>query len=177
MLLYVAIGVAVVVVGLIAFIASRPNTFHIERSAQVKASPQVAFSLVNDLHQWVHWSPFEKLDPNMKKTFEGPAAGPGAIYEWSGNDKAGHGRMTILESKPNDMISIDLQFFRPFKAKNLATFLFVPADGGTRVTWAIDGEKNFAVKMVHLFMDMDKMLGKEFDEGLANLNRVAQQPR
>ena len=171
--IYAAIAVVVLLVAFVAFVASRPDTFHIERSGPVNAPVEVPFSLVNDLHAWARWSPFEKFDPNMKKTFEGPPAGPGAIFGWSGNSKAGEGRITILETKPFERILIKLDFFRPFKATNQATFTFIPADGGTRVTWGIDGKKNFMLKMVHLFMDMDQMIGKDFEEGLANLNNVA----
>lgn len=174
MVIYFVIAAVVLILAVIAFIASRPKSFHVERSAKINAPAEVAFSLVNDLHQWSRWSPFEKLDPNMKKTFDGPAAGPGAISGWSGNNKAGEGRMTILESRPNELIAIKLEFFRPFKATNRATFLFDPSDGGTRVMWAMDGNLNFGMKVFHLFMNMDKLLGKDFEGGLANLNSVAQ---
>jgi hypothetical protein len=175
MYLYVGIGLVVVIAAVIAFIATRSESFHIERSAQIQAPADIAFSLVNDLHQWARWSPFEKLDPDMKKSFDGPPTGPGASYAWSGNNKAGEGRMTILETQPNKIISIKLEFFRPFKAVNDAAFHFVPGTDGTKVTWGIDGKKNFMMKLAHLFMNMDKMLGGQFDEGLSNLNRVAQE--
>lgn len=171
--IYIAIAVVVVIVAFIAFVASRPDSFRVERSGQVNAAADIVFSLVNDLHQWARWSPFEKLDPNMKKTYEGPPSGPGAISGWSGNSKAGEGRITILESKPFEQISIKLDFFRPFKATNHASFVFTPSDVGTRVTWSMEGKCNFAMKVFHLVVNMDKMLGKDFQEGLDNLNNVA----
>jgi len=170
----IAIVILVLLVAAIIVIATRPAAFRVERSAQINAPPEIAFSLVNDLHQWSRWSPFEKLDLNMKKTFDGPDSGPGAISAWSGNNKAGEGRMTILESKPDELISIKLEFFRPFVCVNHVTFAFVPVPDGTRVSWIMDGNNNFVAKAFHLFMDMDEMIGKQFDEGLANLNAVAQ---
>jgi uncharacterized protein YndB with AHSA1/START domain len=170
----IAIAVVVVIVGLFAFIATRPNSFHVERSAEVGAPAGAVFPLINDFHEWAQWSPWEKMDPTMKKTFEGPSAGPGAVYAWSGNNKVGEGRMTILESKPAERVVIKLQFFKPFAATNQATFTLAPAAAGTRVTWSMDGRNTLMGKVFSLFMDMDKMIGKDFEKGLANLNTAAQ---
>lgn len=168
-----AAGLAIVL-ATVVFVASRPDKFHVERSAQVEAPPEVAFALINDFHQWQKWSPFEKLDPNLKRTFEGAASGEGAVYAWAGNDQAGEGRMTIEESKPGELVSIKLEFIKPFAATNQATFTLVPSGTGTKVTWSMDGKNDILGKTMSLFMDMDKMCGSAFEEGLANLNTASQ---
>jgi carbon monoxide dehydrogenase subunit G len=173
--LIIGIGVVVLILlGLVAYVATRPTDFRIERSAQVSAPREVVFGIINDFRQWGRWSPFDKRDPNMKKNFEGPASGPGAIYTWNGNSEAGEGRMTIVESKPGELISMKLEFSRPFKASNVVNFKLAPSEGGTRVSWIMDGKHNFVMKAMSLFMDMDKMVGKDFEQGLVNLNSVAQ---
>ena len=160
-------------VALAAFIATRSDLLHVERSAQIDAPPEVVFAIINDLHQWDQWSPFNR-DPKMKTTFEGPAEGPGASYAWDGNSEVGAGRMTIKESKPGELVSMDLEFSRPFACKNVVDFKLEPAAGGTRVSWIMEGPTNFMSKAMSLFMDMDKMVGDDFEQGLANLNTVAQ---
>lgn len=167
------IGVLIAIVVLIIVIATRPDTFHLERSAQVSAPPEVAFALVNDFHEWGKWSPWEKLDPNMKRSYDGPAEGTGAIYSWAGNDQAGEGRMTIQDSKVGERVGIKLEFLKPFAATNETTFTFTPAEGGTRVTWAMDGKNDFMSKAMQMFMDMDSMVGKDFEKGLASLDAAA----
>src|SRR5262249_18024792 len=162
------------IVAALAFIATRPEDFRIERSARISAPPDAVFSIINDLRQWGRWSPYDKRDPNMKKTFEGPSAGPGAMYSWNGNNDVGEGRLTILESKPGELVSMKLEFSRPFKANNQVNFKLAPSDGGTRVSWIMDGKNNFITKAMSIFMDMDKMVGKDFEQGLANLNTLAQ---
>lgn len=170
----IGIGVVVLVtIAAVAFIASRPAEFRYERSAQIDAPREVVFSIINDLHQWSQWSPWDKRDPNMVKTVEGPSSGPGSIYTWNGNGQVGEGRMTIVDSKTGEHVSIKLDFLRPFKASNDVTFKLVPTEGGTRMSWIMDGKKNFMMKGMSLVMNMDKMVGRDFEEGLANLNRVA----
>jgi hypothetical protein len=164
--------VTLVIVAALIYIATRPATFHIERSALINAPANVLFPMINDFHQWIRWSPWEELDPNMEKTFAGPTAQPGATYAWSGNSKAGAGRITLLESKPNELVSIKLEFFKPFPATNQGTFQLVPSTAGTRVTWAMEGKNNFMGKVMSPFMD--GMVGKEFEKGLANLGTAAQ---
>jgi hypothetical protein len=171
---YIAIAILVLIVGALVFIATRPETFHVERSAPVAAPSDVVFGLIDDFHRWAEWSPYEKLDPNMSRTYEGPSTGPGATYAWKGNNEAGEGRMTILQSTPGERVAIQLDFLKPFAATCQATFTLVPADAGTRVTWSMDGKNNFISKAMHLLMDMDKMVGQDFEQGLANLNTVAQ---
>lgn len=170
----IAIAGLVIVVAAVGFVASRPDTFHVERSAQVDAPPEVAFALINDFHEWMKWSPFEKLDPNLKRTFDGPQSGVGAIYAWAGNDQAGEGRMTIEESKPGELVSIKLEFIKPFAATNQAKFTLEPTGTGTKVTWSLDGKNDLLAKSMSVFMNMDAMCGSAFEEGLANLNTAAQ---
>jgi Polyketide cyclase / dehydrase and lipid transport len=176
MALQIGIGVLALVVLLLVVISTRPASFRIARSAQVGASDAVVFSLLNDFHQWQKWSPWEKLDPSMKKTFDGPSSGQGAKYSWLGNSKAGEGRMTILDSKPNELLKIQLEFVKPFAATNQTTFKLSPSGDATKteVQWIVEGENGFAAKAFSLFVNMDKLLGKEFEQGLANLNTAAQ---
>jgi hypothetical protein len=170
----IVIASAVILAVLLAFVASRPAKFRIERSAQVHAPSHTVFALLNDFHEWSKWSPWEKLDRNMKKMFSGASAGPGAEYAWVGNSKAGEGNMTILSSTANETVSIQLRFLKPFPATNVSTFKLSPASSGTTVHWIVEGENGFAGKAFSLIVNMDKMLGKDFEEGLANLNTAAQ---
>lgn len=174
MLKKIALAVAVLVLVLLAVIAMRPDTFHVERSAQIAAPADVVFPLINDFHQWGRWSPWEKVDPSMQRTYGGPPSGPGATYAWAGNNEIGEGRMTILESKPGELVRIKLEFLKPFEATNQATFTLVPSAAGTRVTWAMDGDNAFIGKAISLFMDMDEMVGSTFAQGLAQLDTAAQ---
>lgn len=158
---------------MIVFIATRPDTFHIERSAKINAAPDVVFGLINNFHEWTKWSPWERLDPNLKRTYEGPASGAGAKYAWS-SEQVGEGRMTILESKPAEAVVIKLEFIKPFEATNQAAFKLEPTDGGTRVIWSMDGKNNVMGKAFSLFMNMDSMVGKDFEQGLFIMNKAAE---
>jgi Polyketide cyclase / dehydrase and lipid transport len=171
----IGIGILVLIFAAIAFIATRPTNSCIQRSAQINAPGDVVFSIINDLHRWGQWSPYDKRDPNMKKTFAGPSAGPGATYTWNGNNHVGEGRLTIVESKPGQLVSMKLEFSRPFKANNQVNFRLVPSEGGTRVSWIMDGKNNFITKAMSLIMNMDKMVGTDFEQGLSNLKTVAQE--
>ncbi len=151
-------------------IATRSAEMHVERTAVVNAPPEAVYAVINDLHQWGRWSPYDKRDPNMTKTYEGAAMGPGASYSWSGNNDVGAGRMTIVESKPGQLVTMKLEFTRPFSGTNTVNFKLVPAEGGTRVSWIMDGQKNFISKGMSMVMDMDKMIGGDFEVGLANLD-------
>lgn len=171
------LGGLVAVVGLFLLLAAlRPAEFRIARSAAIAAPPSAIVPHINDLHKWAAWSPFEKLDPAMKKTFSGPAAGVGASYAWNGNAKAGEGHMTITESHPERVV-MDLQFIRPFPAKNVAEFTLVPEGGTTRVTWAITGRNNLMAKAFGMLVNIDKMVGRDFEAGLASLKAIAEAPR
>jgi hypothetical protein len=166
-ILIVLIVLAVIVIVFIAIVAARPADFRIVRSAAMNAPATAIFGRVNDFHNWNAWSPWAKLDPAMKQTYEGSVAGTGAKYSWTGNNKVGEGRMTMTESRPNELIRINLEFLRPFKATNIAEFTFKPEGNQTAVTWSMSGRKSFLFKAFGLFMDMDKMVGGDFEKGLA----------
>ena len=174
MLIKILIGLAVMVVVFLIFVATRPADFRVTRSATMSAPPAIVFAQVNDLHKWEAWNPWLKLDPSCKMTYEGPPAGTGAGYTWAGNNKVGEGHMTITESRPNDFIRLNLEFLKPFKANNTAEFTFKTEGNQTAVVWSMVGKRNFMFKMVGLFMDTDKMVGGDFERGLADLKSVAE---
>ena len=176
MVLKVLIGLAVVVVALGVLIATRPDTFHIERSIDIAAPPERAYSEVVDFHRWSTWSPWEKLDPDLKRTYSGAPSGTGAEYAWAGNGKAGEGRMTIVDAVASSKIDVRLEFIKPFAATNRARFAFTPTATGTKVTWSMDGTNNFLAKAFHLVMDMDKLVGGDFEKGLAAMKANAERP-
>jgi hypothetical protein len=163
--------VVLVVAVLVVFIATRPATFRISRSRTMAASSQDVYPFVNDLHKWTEWSPWEKLDPALKREYSGPPAGIGTAYAWTSDDKkVGAGRMTITDTRPAHAVTIRLEFIRPFTGTNNVQFDFVPSAPGTNVTWTMTGKKNFMMKAFCLFLDMDKMVGPDFERGLANLD-------
>jgi hypothetical protein len=173
--LFIGLGIfAVLVVVLLVVVALQPAAFRIFRSTTISAPPEAIFPHVNNLRAWKAWSPFEKLDPAMQQTYGGPPAGVGAIQSWSGNSKAGEGRLTIMESKPNDLVRLKLEFVRPFACCNNVDFTFKPEGSQTVVTWDMTGENGFMAKGFGLIMNMDKMVGKDFAEGLANLKSVVE---
>ena len=177
MLIKFLIGVVLLVVVLAIAIATRPKTFRVERSTVIHAPADAVFPFINDFHLWNRWSPFEKLDPNLQRTYSGAEAGKGATYEWLGNREAGRGRMVIVESLPAQRVAIDLFFLKPFKSTSLAEFTFEPTTGGTTVTWAMSGNNTVAGKAISLVASMDKYLGNSFDEGLSTLKRVVETKR
>lgn len=174
MLKKISLALVVVIVGFVAVVASRPSTYRIERSITVAAPVDISHGLVNDFHRWQLWSPWDALDPKMAKTFEGASSGTGAIYSWSGNDQVGKGKMTILESKQYDSIRIQLEFMEPWPSTNTTLFTFRPVPEGIQVTWAMEGNNNFVGKAFSLFMDMDGMIGKDFEKGLASIKTLAE---
>ena len=174
MLIKIVIGLVVVGAGVAGVVATRPSEFRVVRSTTIAAPAPVIFAQVNDFHRWDAWNPWAKVDPAMKQTYEGAPAGVGAVYTWAGNREAGEGRMTIIESRPNDLIRVRLEFLKPFAGTSIATFTFKPEGPGTLVTWSMAGENNFIAKAVHLVMDMDKMIGGNFEKGLAQMKTVAE---
>ncbi len=175
MLKKIAIAFAALILVFLAFAATRPNTFRVERKASIHAPAEKIFPLVADFHAWSAWSPYEKLDPSMVRTFSGAEKGKGAIYEWKGNDKAGAGRMEILEASEPSKIVIKLDFKEPFEGHNTAEFTFEPGGAaGTRVTWAMYGPNAYLTRVMGLIFDMDEMIGRDFATGLANLKTVAE---
>jgi hypothetical protein len=175
MLIYILLGIAAVIALLVIFIASRPSEFRTTRSARMAAPPSAAFNQVNNLRNWEAWSPWAKLDPNCKETFEGPSAGKGSSLHWAGNKLVGEGRMEIIESRPSELVRLRLDFLKPFKATNTAEFTFKPEGGQTNVTWSMFGRNNFMFKAMGLFMNCDKMVGGQFEQGLASMKRVVEQ--
>jgi hypothetical protein len=174
MLKKIGLVVAVLLVGLCIAIATRPDTYRVTRSTTIAAPPDVVFGYVNDFHQWTQWSPFEKVDPAMTRTYGGAPSGTGATYSWSGNRQAGEGTITVRESLPSQRIALDLHFLKPFESTAVTQFTFDPAPQGVNVTWAMSGENNFIGKAMSLFVSMDKMVGKEFEDGLATLKSLSE---
>jgi uncharacterized protein YndB with AHSA1/START domain len=174
MLKIILITLAVIVVVFVVVVAMQPSEFRVTRSTTVSAPPAAVFAQVNDFHKWEAWNPWGKIDPAMKQTYEGAPAGVGAIYTWVGNKEVGEGRMTITESRPSDLIRVRLEFFKPFAATNIAEFTFKPESNQTAVTWSMFGPNNFMAKAIHLFVNMDKMIGGQFEKGLANMKGIAE---
>ena len=171
------LAVVVIVLGIAIFavvVAMQPSHYQVQRSATMIAPAAVVFNQVNDFHKWDAWSPWAKLDPNMKTTFEGPPAGTGAVYRWTGNSDVGEGKMTITDSKPGELVKIKLDFIKPFAATSDTVFTFKPQGNQTAVTWTMDGENNFIGKAMCLFMNMDRMVGGDFEKGLAQMKAAAE---
>ena len=170
----IGIVVLVLVVGVLAFAATKPDSFRVQRSASIKAPPEKVFALINDLKGWNAWSPYEKKDPAMKRTLSGAPTGKGAIYEWAGNKEVGKGRMEITDAVPPSKVLIKLDFIEPFEGHNTAQFDLQPRGDMTDVTWAIYGPSPFITKLMGVFFNMDTMIGRDFETGLANLKAVAE---
>jgi uncharacterized protein YndB with AHSA1/START domain len=168
------VALVILVVALLAFAATRPDTFRVQRTKSIKAPPEKIFAFINDFHSWGAWSPYEKLDPAMKRTYSGAANGKAAVYEWEGNSEVGAGRMEITESSPPSRVGIKLDFTRPFQSHNFAEFTLEPGGDSTKVTWAMHGPNLFVGKVMGIFFDMDNMIGKDFETGLVNLETIAE---
>jgi hypothetical protein len=175
MLATIAIVVVVVLLaGLLAFAATRPDVLRVQRAASIQAPPERIFPLVADFHRWTSWSPWENRDPELKRTYSGAASGKGAVYAWEGNRNVGSGRMEITEDSPSSKVMIQLDFIKPFEGHNITEFTLQPAGGATNVTWTMQGPSPFITKVMGVFMNMDKMIGRDFEAGLANLKSVAE---
>ena len=171
----IALGLVVVILVFLGFVASRPGSFRVERSIAVKASPDKIFPLVNDFHQWALWSPWDKLDPTMQRTYSGPSQGQGAAYAWQ-SAKVGDGRMEIIASAPPSGLVVQLDFIKPFEAHNVAEFTLLPQGDSTKVSWVMRGPNPFMAKLMGLFFSMDQVVGKDFETGLANIKAAAEKP-
>lgn len=169
----VLIVVLVLVVIVLALAAMRPNTFSVERSTTINAPPEKVFALINDMKAFNSWNPWLRMDPNTVGTYAGAQAGRGAAYAWE-SKKVGTGRMEITESTPSSRVTLDLHFLKPFEGHNVANFTLTPQAGATTVTWAMHGPQAFIPKLMGLFFSMDKMIGKSFEEGLANMKAIAE---
>ena len=174
MLVYILIAIAVLFVLFLIIVSTRPGEFRYERKALMAAPPAAVFAHVNDFHKWEAWSPWAKLDPTMKTKYEGSSAGAGALYSWEGNNKVGSGKMTITESQPGALVRLKLEFFKPFQATNVGEFTFESEGAQTKVTWSMTGKNNFMAKAFGLVCDFDKMIGKDFEKGLAQMKAIVE---
>jgi uncharacterized protein YndB with AHSA1/START domain len=172
-LLYILGAIVVIVLGILGVAATKADAFHIQRSATINAPAEKIFAQINDFHNWAAWSPYEKLDTGMKKSYTGAASGKGAAYAWEGNSSVGSGNMEITESTPSSRIVIALNFYSPFEGHNIAEFTLEPQGQSTKVTWAMHGPMHFGAKVMTVFFSMDSMVGGQFAEGLANLGTLA----
>jgi len=175
MLKIIGIVIVVLIAGVLILAATKPDTFRVQRAASIKAPPEKIFALINDFNRWGAWSPWEKKDPAMKRTFGATTTGKGAVYAWEGNKDVGQGRMEIAESVPPSKVALNLDFVKPFEAHNLVEFTLEPKGDATNVTWAMQGHTPYFAKIIHVFINMDKMVGKDFETGLANLKTAAEQ--
>ncbi len=170
----ITIVVAVLVAAVLGFALTKPDSFSVQRTTKIIAPPEKIYPLINDFHSWSSWSPWEKVDPAMKRTHSGAASGQGAVYEWDGNSKVGKGRMEITEAASPSKVTIKLDFLKPIEGHNIAEFTLKPEGDSTSVTWAMRGPAPFISKVIQVFISMDSMLGKEFETGLANLKSAAE---
>ena len=173
MLKKIGLAVIALIAALLLFAATRPDSFAVERRVVIQAPPEKIQPLIADFHRWADWSPWEKLDPAMKRTFGGPPAGVGATYGWQGSKDVGSGHMEVKVATP-DKVSIQLDFIEPFEGHNTADFELAPKDGGTEVRWVMFGPATFLTKLMGLFVSMDSMIGKDFEAGLANMKAAAE---
>jgi polyketide cyclase/dehydrase/lipid transport protein len=174
MLVKILLAIAVILVVFAVIVMLQPAEFRVVRSATISAASPAVFAQVNDFHKWEAWNPWAKIDPAMKQGYEGTPAGVGAIYSWAGNNEVGEGRMTITESRPSELIRIKLEFFKPIAGNSIAEFTFKPEGNQTAVTWNMAGQNNFMAKAIHLIMNMDKMIGGQFEKGLADMKSIVE---
>jgi hypothetical protein len=168
-----AVVLAVLIAGVLVVAATRPDAFRVQRSTSIQAPPEKIHALLSDFRGWQAWSPWEKLDPAMKRTYSGAASGKGAVYAWQGDGSVGQGRLEITDAAPS-RVAMDLDFVKPFEAHNKVEFQLAPKGGATEVTWRMQGGVPYVAKIVHLFLDMDAMVGGQFETGLANLKRLSE---
>jgi uncharacterized protein YndB with AHSA1/START domain len=176
MLKTIGIILALAIAGILILAAMKPDTFRLERRVTIKAPPEKIFAILNDFKQWSVWSPWEKKDPAMKRNFGAVTAGKGATYNWDGNKDVGQGGMEITDAAAPNKLTIALSFIKPFEAQNTVNFALTPVAEGTEVAWSMDGKNNFMSKIMHVFVSMDKMVGPDFEAGLANLKAAAEKP-
>ena len=174
MLKLIALAVVVPVAGFLIYAATRPDSFRVQRTTSIKAPPEKIFPLINDFQRWGAWSPYEKKDPTMKRTLSGAPSGKGAVYEWTGNKEIGQGRMEITETAAPSRVTLKLDFSRPFEAHNIVDFTLEPRGDSTQVTWAIHGPSPFMSKAMGIVLNMDKMIGTDFEAGLADLKAISE---
>jgi uncharacterized protein YndB with AHSA1/START domain len=171
----IAIVLAIAIVIVLILAATKPAAFSVQRAIDIAAPPERIFPLINDFHQWGSWSPWEKKDPEMKRSFSGPQSGKGAVYGWEGNKNVGSGRMEILEASTPSKILIQLDFFTPFEGHNTAEFTIRPQGGVSHVNWVMRGPASFMSKLMQVFINLDRMIGKDFEAGLSSLKKLSEQ--
>ena len=176
MLKTIAIIVVVLIAGVVILAAMKPDSFSVQRATTIKAPPEKVFALINDFKAWGAWSPWEKKDPAMKRTFSATTSGKGAHYAWDGNKDVGQGSMTVTESAPPSKVVLNLDFIKPFEGHNIVEFTLTPQGDATSVNWLMHGPANFMSKIMQVFISMDRMVGKDFETGLANLKAAAEKP-
>ncbi|HEY7741736.1 MAG TPA: SRPBCC family protein [Burkholderiales bacterium] len=174
MIKIIGIVIAVLVAGVLLHAANKPDTFRVERSASIQAPPERIFPLIDDLRAFNTWNPFEKKDPNLKGRYSGPPSGKGAGYAFEGNKDVGTGSIEILESSSPSRVTMRLSMVEPFRVQNVVDFTLAPNGGATKVTWAMQGPAPFLAKIIHVFIDMDRMVGKDFEAGLASLKAAVE---
>jgi hypothetical protein len=174
MLKIIAIVITVFIAGVLIFAATKPDTFRVQRSAAVKAPPENIFALINDFKSWTSWSPWEKKDPAMKRTWGAVTSGKGAQYAWEGNGEVGQGSMEITQSVPSSKVVLKLDFVKPMEGHNTVEFILEPKGDTTNVTWSMQGPTPYFAKIIHVFLNMDKMVGGDFEAGLANMKAAAE---
>jgi uncharacterized protein YndB with AHSA1/START domain len=174
MLKKILIVLALIIIVFLVVVALQPADFQVSRAATIAAPPATVFAQVNDFHKWAAWSPWEKLDPDIQRNYSGEPAGEGAAFSWSGNSDIGEGNMTITESRPDELVRLKLEFIKPMAGTSDTEFRFKPEGDGTHVTWTMSGKNGFVGKALCLFMSMDKMIGGQFEEGLASMKQVAE---
>ena len=168
------LGLAILLAVFAVAVTFQPAEYRVTRSASVQAPAPIVFGLINDFHKWEDWSPWAKLDPNVKNTFSGAATGTGAVFAWEGNNDVGAGQMKITESRPSELIRMDLEFIKPFASSCLTEFAFKPEGNKTAITWTMSGKNNFIAKAFCMFMNMDKMIGADFEKGLASIKTLSE---
>ena len=170
----ILIALAVIVAGVLGLATTKPDSFSVQRSISIKAAPDKIYPLVSDFHRWADWSPWEALDPAMQRSHSGAPSGPGAVYSWDGNQAVGAGRMEVMAAQPPAKVTIKLDFIRPFEGHNSTHFSVVPQGDASLVTWVMTGPTPFVSKLMQVFVSMDKLIGKDFEAGLAKLKQVAE---
>ena len=173
-MMWILLVIILIVAAVLIYGTMQPSAFSIVRAVDVKAPSAAVFAEINDFHKWSAWSPWEKMDPNLQRSFSGPTSGVGAKYAWVGNKKVGEGNMEITASDASKRMQLDLHFLKPFQANNVTEFTLSPATGGTHVKWEMRGHKPFMMRVMSAFMDMDKMVGKDFEAGLASLKSIVE---
>ena len=167
-------NIALIIVAILAFAAMKPNEFSMSRNLDMKATPKKIFTQLNDFKNWANWSPWDKMDPSMQRNYTGSASGTGAKYAWIGNKKVGEGDMEITNSVPSTSVVLNLNFLKPFKATNVTEFTIKPNGATSNLNWEMRGNLNLMMKVMHIFMDMDKVVGKDFEAGLTNLKGIVE---